>query len=160
MDCQFSQSAGMKRLRKQLQDSCEKLRIKEEIRFNTHCFLVYLLDKFRDSTAVTLAKIFTQVCSERKCVNESNPLFFLPIVFHLCLSFALNLMTGVTSYFLKISRPSQTAGLSLISNLFSMKFLVPYLPLKDSNSTALYLQILESCQHLNWLKSSLTMIQI
>ena len=92
MDCQFSQSAGMKRLRKQLQDSCEKLRIKEEIRFNTHCFLVYLLDKFRDSTAVTLDKIFVQVCSERKVASESNPLFFLPdclsSLFELC--FELN----------------------------------------------------------------------
>ena len=78
MDCQYSQSAGMKKLREQLRKSCKKLRIKEEIRFNTHCFLVYLLDKFRDLAAVTLDQIFTQVSSERKVASESNPLFFLP----------------------------------------------------------------------------------
>ena len=92
MDCQYSQSAGMKKLREQLQDSCKKLRIKDKIRFNTHCFLVYLLDKFRDSTAVTLNQIFTQVDRERNVVSESNPLFFLPdcpsSLFDLC--FELN----------------------------------------------------------------------
>ena len=92
MDCQYSQSAGMKKLREQLQSSCKKLRIKDEIRFNTHCFMVYLLDKFRDSTAVTLNQIFAQVDSERNVASESNPLFFLPdclsSLFDLC--FELN----------------------------------------------------------------------
>ena len=78
MDCQYSTSSGMKRLRHQLKGSCEKLRIKETIRFNTHCFLIYLLDKFRDFTAVTLDQLFAQVRDEQKAASESNPLFFLP----------------------------------------------------------------------------------
>ena len=57
MDCQYADSAGIRQLHQVLKTSCESLRSQENISFNAHCFLVYLLDKFREATAVTLATI-------------------------------------------------------------------------------------------------------
>ena len=57
MDCQYADSAGMRQLHQALKTSCDSLRLQENINFNAHCFLVYLLDKFRDATALRLATI-------------------------------------------------------------------------------------------------------
>ena len=57
MDCQYADSGGMRQLHQALKTSCESLRSQDNINFNAHCFLVYLLDKFRKATALTLATI-------------------------------------------------------------------------------------------------------
>ena len=64
MDCQYADSAGMRQLHQALKTSCDSLRSQENINFNAHCFLVYLLDKFREATALTLATIQTQIKEE------------------------------------------------------------------------------------------------
>ena len=61
MDCQYADSAGMRELHKILKSSCDILRSQESINFNAHCFLVYLLDKFRNATALTLATIQARI---------------------------------------------------------------------------------------------------
>ena len=64
MDCQYADSAGMRQLHQALKTSCDSLRSQENINFNAHCFLVYLLDKFREATALTLATIQAQIKEE------------------------------------------------------------------------------------------------
>ena len=61
LDCQYADSAGMRQLHQALKTSCDSLRSQENINFNAHCFLVYLLDKFREATALTLAIIQAQI---------------------------------------------------------------------------------------------------
>ena len=61
MDCQYANSAGMRQLHQALKTSCDSLRLQDDINFNAHCFLVYLLDKFREATALTLATIQAQI---------------------------------------------------------------------------------------------------
>ena len=57
MNCQLHESTGMSDLRRLLIKSCQELRIKEPITFNAHCFLVYLIDKFINVTAVTIKTV-------------------------------------------------------------------------------------------------------
>ena len=64
MDCQYADSAGMRQLHQALKTSCDSVRSQENINFNAHCFLVYLLDKFREATALTLATIQAQIKEE------------------------------------------------------------------------------------------------
>ena len=42
MDCQYSKSPGMTELQRYLSTCCNRLRIKENITFNAHCFYAYL----------------------------------------------------------------------------------------------------------------------
>ena len=56
MNCQLHESTGMSDLHRLLIKSCQKLRIKEPITFNAHCFLVYLIDKF-NVIAVTIKTV-------------------------------------------------------------------------------------------------------
>ena len=64
MDCQYADSAGMRQLHQALKTSCDSLRSQENINFIAHCFLVYLLDKFREATALTLATIQARIKEE------------------------------------------------------------------------------------------------
>ena len=64
MDCQYADSAGMRQLHQALKTSCDSLRSQDNINFNAHCFLVYLLDKFREATALTLATIQARIKEE------------------------------------------------------------------------------------------------
>ena len=64
MDCQYADSAGMRQLHQALKTSCDSVRSQENINFNAHCFLVYLLDKFREATALTLATIQARIKKE------------------------------------------------------------------------------------------------
>ena len=57
MNCQLHESTGMNDLRRLLIKSCQELRIKEPITFNAHCFLIYLIDKFINVTAVTIKNV-------------------------------------------------------------------------------------------------------
>lgn len=89
MDCQYSQSSDMAKLRQYLKDSCESLRsMVNNIRFNAHCFLVYLIDTFKESKAITLDQILNKVHLKKQDVADNSPLFFLPnsqsALFDLC----------------------------------------------------------------------------
>ena len=57
LDCQYADSAGMRELHRVLKSRCDGVRNQTSVNFFSHCFLVYLLDKFRDSAAVTIEEI-------------------------------------------------------------------------------------------------------
>ena len=88
MDCQYSESSSMTKLRQYLTESSKSLRITGNIKFNAHCFLVYLFDKFKEVRAVTVDQIMQQISYEKQDVAASSPLFFLPnnlsVLFNLC----------------------------------------------------------------------------
>ena len=77
MDCQLYESTGMNDLRPLLVRSCSQLRIQESITFNAHCFLVYLLETFKETPAVTISTIHEQIekqlLSHRKGILEFLP---------------------------------------------------------------------------------------
>ena len=77
MDCQLHESAGMDDLRPLLVRSCSQLRIQEPITFNAHCFLVYLLETFKDTPAVTISTIREQIEKQLLSYRE-GVLDFLP----------------------------------------------------------------------------------
>ena len=78
MDCQYSQSSGMTKLRHYIRESCEDLRVDSNMKFNAHCCLVYLYDRFKDSTAIKLDQVVQIIRKDKGSVLENNPLFFLP----------------------------------------------------------------------------------
>ena len=84
MDCQYADSAGMRELHQLLKTSCDSLRSQENINFNAHCFLVYLLDKFREATALTLATIQAQIKEEfdQPDASEDDIKTFVPSSIH------------------------------------------------------------------------------
>ena len=61
IDCQYPESPGMTELRQFLKNGCDALRTTAAINFNCHCFLVYLLDRFRDIPAETLNRINAKI---------------------------------------------------------------------------------------------------
>ena len=61
INCCYSQSTSISELRQKLTESCEALRLKSKLSFNTHCFSIYLLDKFQDLEAVKLKDVLTEV---------------------------------------------------------------------------------------------------
>ena len=80
LDCQYADSAGMRELHRVLKSSCDGLRKQQKVNFIAHCFLVYLLDKFRDATAVTLKEIESTLPRYYYTYNteSSNITAFLP----------------------------------------------------------------------------------
>ena len=73
IDCRYSVSSAMSQLRQLLSNSCEALRNKHEISFNCHCFLIYLLEKYRGYPAVSLRTILA------KTEEDKHPLLtFIP----------------------------------------------------------------------------------
>ena len=77
MDCQLHESTGMNDLRPLLVRSCSQLRIQEPITFNAHCFLVYLLETFKDTPAVTISTIHEKV-EKQPSSHSEGVLDFLP----------------------------------------------------------------------------------
>ena len=61
LDCRYAERSSMSNLRKKLSDMCRKLRSKEKFDFPSHCLLVFLLDKFRDAPAITLASVEQEI---------------------------------------------------------------------------------------------------
>ena len=78
MDCQYADSAGMRQLHQALKTSCDSLRSQENINFNAHCFLVYLLDKFRDVTALTIGQIISTMEGGSVPSYDDDITYFLP----------------------------------------------------------------------------------
>ena len=60
-NCCFSESSSMSDLRQNIAKSCEVLKTKAEMSFNSHCFFLYLLDKYCQCPAVTLDTIHTRM---------------------------------------------------------------------------------------------------
>ena len=66
MNCCYGESYSMSDLRRLMKQSCKFLRSKVVSTFRSHCFFVYLIDKFRESTAVTLGEILNEIKLESK----------------------------------------------------------------------------------------------
>ena len=71
INCCYSQSTSLARLRQMLVESCEAMRLKSNPSFNTHCFSIYLLDTFRDLEAVKFEDVLIKV-SENTALAESD----------------------------------------------------------------------------------------
>ena len=73
INCCYSQSTSISELRQKLTEGCDTLRLKSKPSFNTHCFSIYLLDKFRDLEAVTLNQVLINVSENSTlAVTESD----------------------------------------------------------------------------------------
>ena len=70
LNCQYAKSSSMSQLRNHLARSCKEFRKGDEMSFRSHCFLVFLLDKFRDRPAVQVGKVSEIVASE----SENDPM--------------------------------------------------------------------------------------
>ena len=71
INCCYSESASLSELRQMLAESCAAMRLKSKPSFNTHCFSIYLLDKFRDLEAVKLKDVLNKV-SENSALAKSD----------------------------------------------------------------------------------------
>ena len=71
INCRYSQSSSISELRKKLTESCEAMRLKSKPSFNTHCFSIYLLDKFHDLEAIKLKEVLIKV-SENSALTKSD----------------------------------------------------------------------------------------
>ena len=69
LNCQYARSSSMSKLRDHLARSCKEFRNADEMSFRSHCFLVFILDKFRDCPAVQVGKVSAIVASE----SENDP---------------------------------------------------------------------------------------
>ena len=61
LDCRFAESSRMSELYTMLAQSCHTLRSSQALDFDSHCFLVFLLDKFKDRPALTLGDAMAKV---------------------------------------------------------------------------------------------------
>ena len=82
INCCYSESTSISELRQHLSRSCEVLRIKSQLSFNTYCFLLYLRAKFQDFKAVQFQKVLTKISessTEAATLSDSNTLLnFIP----------------------------------------------------------------------------------
>ena len=61
LDCRFAESPQMTELYTMLANSCHKLRSSQTLSFDSHSFLLFLLDKFKDRPALTLGTAMAKV---------------------------------------------------------------------------------------------------
>ena len=82
INCCYSESTSISELRQHLARSCEALRIKSQLNFNTHCFLLYLLDKFQDVQAFKLKEVLikdSESSTQAATTSDGNALLsFIP----------------------------------------------------------------------------------
>ena len=82
MDCRYSESISMSKLRSKLSESCKLLRSSAEMAAAHHSYLVFLLDRFREEVAVTLGEASAEMTKHLnnsdyiylECVKSSDPL--------------------------------------------------------------------------------------
>ena len=78
MDCQRHESTGMNDLRPTVgQTVVVSYEYKKPITFNAHCFLVYLLETFKEAPAVTISTIHEQI-EKQLLSHREGVLDFLP----------------------------------------------------------------------------------
>ena len=66
LDCRFAESSQMSELYTMLAQSCHTLRSSQVLDFDSHCFLLFLLDKFKDRPALTLGDAMAKVLEVSK----------------------------------------------------------------------------------------------
>lgn len=80
LDCRKAQSTGIAHLRQSLRTSCDTLRMEVNVDFRCHCFLVLLIDKFRERSALCLHEILTTVrnLSQGSKADTIQPYDYIP----------------------------------------------------------------------------------
>ena len=79
IDCRYSNSSGMKSLRRCVGKCCDLIQSKLSISLNSHMFLIYLLEKHASEAAFTLEKIQVELkgaINQTQKVNQLLP--FIP----------------------------------------------------------------------------------
>ena len=66
LDCRFAESSRMSELYTMLAQSCHTLRSSQALSFDNHCFLLFLLEKFKDRPALTLGTAIAKVMDASK----------------------------------------------------------------------------------------------
>ena len=84
MDCRYYESTGMTGLCRCLKKSCDSLRPQGTLSFNAHCFLLCLLDRFHEFTAIRLKDVKAQLTHTDSRVWDTDPgiINFIPTSFH------------------------------------------------------------------------------
>ena len=80
MDCRYSNSNGMKLLRRSVGTTCNLLRSKLSVSLNSHMFLIYLIDNYSSKLALTLEKVQTdlQTAIQQQSKRHKEVLPFIP----------------------------------------------------------------------------------
>ena len=76
LDCRYSVSRHMEELRAILTDCSQLLKQEELLSFREHCFLISVLDMYRDVPAVTVKEVIAKSLETAK--SSSSPQYFLP----------------------------------------------------------------------------------
>ena len=82
MDCRIPGSEGMKVLREVVGRACSSIRSKLSVNLNSHMFLIYLLDKYREENVTTLERVQSEIESQESSKKDKNNLLFIPIETH------------------------------------------------------------------------------
>ena len=80
MDCRYSNSDGMKLLRRSVGTTCNLLRSKLSVSLNSHMFLIYLSKKHSSELALTLEKVQTELetAIQQQSKKHKQVLPFIP----------------------------------------------------------------------------------
>ena len=80
MDCRYSNSDGMKLLRRSVGTTCNSLRSKLSVSLNSHMFLIYLIEKHSSELALTLEEVQTELetAVQQQSKKHKEVLPFIP----------------------------------------------------------------------------------
>ena len=80
MDCRYSNSDGMKLLRRSVGTTCILLRSKLSVSLNSHMFLIYLIKKHFSELVLTLEKVQTEleIAIQQQSKKHKKVLPFIP----------------------------------------------------------------------------------
>ena len=80
MDCRYSNSDGMKLLRRSVGTTCNSLRSTLSVSLNSHMFLIYLIEKHSSELALTLEKVQTELDTaiQQQSKKHKEVLPFIP----------------------------------------------------------------------------------
>ena len=70
VNCCYGESSSLSQLCQYLEESCSTLRDKVQSTFRSHCFFVYLIDKFPDARAILLSEVLHAVEKESEPAQE------------------------------------------------------------------------------------------
>ncbi|XP_064393706.1 uncharacterized protein LOC135341140 [Halichondria panicea] len=78
MDCRYSNSTSMRAFRRYIGTCCSTIQSKWSVSLNSHMLLVYMLDKFAGSIAITLEELCANIKTSQELSKEIDFLSFVP----------------------------------------------------------------------------------
>ena len=78
IDCRYSNSVGMKLLRRRVETSCNLIRSKLSVSLNSHMLLIYLVDNYSSVIAVTLQEVRNNLIFSTRKPSKNKVLPFIP----------------------------------------------------------------------------------